>query len=402
MRIRPIDWIIHGFALMHAATTILCTLSGMPDSMLLTLLTMGMAVLICYRENLTVEITVTSLILVNTLGFILGNIGAQIPLDWMPDIWQHAVTTFSVTEVLGWALYFFAHRFSPSGAAGYEREQSWYRNAAWLVISIALVFGVRLYIEANYTGNLLIENSGALIILVVTTLLCLIFMVNFALQMQREVSTQRSRRHQAEFSYMTLKNQINPHFLFNSLNVLDSIIQGGGSREEASEYVRKMASLYRYVLKQEGKRLVPLKEEIEFARTYQDLIRIRFPEGLAFPALFSEEELYGYMVPGTLQLLIENAIKHNAISADNPLVVSAWIEDGAMVVKNNRIPKLSPVSSTGIGLQYIRNQYRDIAGKEILVQESADSFSVTIPIIRESEDFFVPFLYKSERDRCPL
>lgn len=397
MRIRPIDWIIHGFALMHAATTILCTLSGMPDSMLLTLLTMGMAVLICYRENLTVEITVTSLILVNTLGFILGNIGAQIPLDWMPDIWQHAVTTFSVTEVLGWALYFFAHRFSPSGAAGYEREQSWYRNAAWLVISIALVFGVRLYIEANYTGNLLIENSGALIILVVTTLLCLIFMVNFALQMQREVSTQRSRRHQAEFSYMTLKNQINPHFLFNSLNVLDSIIQGGGSREEASEYVRKMASLYRYVLKQEGKRLVPLKEEIEFARTYQDLIRIRFPEGLAFPALFSEEELYGYMVPGTLQLLIENAIKHNAISADNPLVVSAWIEDGAMVVKNNRIPKLSPVSSTGIGLQYIRNQYRDIAGKEILVQESADSFSVTIPIIRESEDFFVPLHRKSKR-----
>ncbi len=393
MRIRPIDWIIHGFA----ATTILCTLSGMPDSMLLTLLTMALAVIICYRENLSVEITVTSLILVNTLGFILGNIGAQIPLDWMPDIWQHAVTTFSVTEVLGWALYLFAHRFSPGGAAGYEREQSWYRNAAWLVISIALVFGIRLYIEANYTGNLLIENSGALIVLVVTTLLCLIFMVNFALQMQREVSTQRSRRHQAEFSYMTLKNQINPHFLFNSLNVLDSIIQGGGSREEASEYVRKMASLYRYVLKQEGKRLVPLKEEIEFARTYQDLIRIRFPEGLAFQALFSEEELYGYMVPGTLQLLIENAIKHNAISADNPLVVSARIEDGAMVVQNNRIPKLSPVSSTGIGLQYIRNQYRDIAGKEILVQESADSFSVTIPIIRESEDFFVPLHRKSKR-----
>ena len=128
-----------------------------------------------------------------------------------------------------------------------------------------------------------------------------------------------------------------------------------------------------------------------------DLIRIRFPEGLAFQALFSEEELYGYMVPGTLQLLIENVIKHNAISADNPLVVSARIEDGAMVVQNNRIPKLSPVSSTGIGLQYIRNQYRDIAGKEILVQESADSFSVTIPIIRESEDFFVPLHRKSKR-----
>ena len=385
MRIRPIDWIIHGFALMHAATTILCTLSGMPDSMLLTLLTMGMAVLICYRENLTVEITVMALILVNTLGFILGNIGAQIPLSGFPAIWQHALSTFAVTEILGWALFLFAHRVSPGGAAGYEREQSWYRNAAWLVIAIGLVIGIRLYIEANYTGNLLLENSGALIILVVTTLLALIFMVNFALQMQREASAQRSRRHKAEFSYMTLKNQINPHFLFNSLNVLDSIIQGGGSREEASEYVQKMASLYRYVLKQEGKRLVPLKEEVEFARTYQELIRIRFPEGLAFRPDFSDEDLYGYIVPGTLQLLIENAIKHNAISADNPLVVTGRIEDGAIVVENNRIPKLTPVSSTGIGLQYIRNQYRDIAGKEILVRETEESFSVTIPIIRESK-----------------
>ena len=385
MRIRPIDWIIHGFALLHAATTVLSTLSGMPDSMLLTLLTMALAVLICYRENLTVEITVMALILVNTLGFILGNIGAQIPLGTIPDIWKHALSTFVVTEILGWALFLFAHRVSPGGAAGYEREQSWYRNAAWLVIAIGLVIGIRLYIEANYTGNLLLENSGALIILVVTTLLALIFMVNFALQMQREASAQRSRRHKAEFSYMTLKNQINPHFLFNSLNVLDSIIQGGGSREEASEYVQKMAFLYRYVLKQEGKRLVPLKEEVEFARTYQELIRIRFPEGLAFRSDFSDENLHGFVVPGTLQLLIENAIKHNAISADNPLVVTGRIEDGAIVVQNNRIPKLTPVNSTGIGLQYIRNQYRDIAGKEILVQEKEDSFSVTIPIIRESK-----------------
>ena len=385
MRIRPIDWIIHGFALLHAATTVLCTLSGMPDSMLLTLLTMALAVLICYRENLTVEITVMALILVNTLGFILGNIGAQIPLSGFPAVWQHALSTFVVTEVLGWSLFLFAHRFSPGGAAGYEREQSWYRNAAWLVIAIGLVIGIRLYVEANYTGNLLLENSGALIILVVTTLLALIFMVNFALQMQREASAQRSRRHKAEFSYMTLKNQINPHFLFNSLNVLDSIIQGGGSREEASEYVQKMASLYRYLLKQEGKRLVPLKEEVEFARTYQELISIRFPEGLAFRALFSDEDLYGYMVPGTLQLLTENAIKHNAISADNPLVVTGQVKDGCMIVRNNRIPKLTPVSSTGIGLQYIRNQYRDIAGKEILVEDKEDSFSVTIPILRESK-----------------
>lgn len=396
MRIRPIDWIVHGFALLHVAVNVTCTLAGIPDSMFLTAFTMALAVIICYRENLTVEITVMALILVNTLGFILGNIGALVLIDVLPPLWQHAISTFVVTEILGWSLFVFAHRFSPSGAAGYERDQSWYENAGWLVTAIALVFGIRLYIDHYYTGNILLENSGALMVLVLTTLLALLFMVNSAIQMRREVSAQRTRRHQAEFSYMALKHQVNPHFLFNSLNVLDSLVQEG-TREEASDYIQKMATLYRYLMNQEGKRLVPLSEEIEFSRTYRQLMQIRYPEGLVLQDEITGREPSGYIVPCTLQLLVENAIKHNVISAQKPLVITASTDGKSVTLSNNRIPKVAPVRSTGIGLQYIRNQYRDIAGAEIQVTEASDSFSVTIPIIRESEDFFLPLSRKPKQ-----
>lgn len=382
------SWIIHGFALLHVAVTAICTSAGIQDGLFLTALTMTLATILCFRENLTVEITITALILVNIVGFVLGTFGAHILVDTLPPVWQHALSTFVVTEILGWSLYVFAHRVSPGGAAGYEREQSWYKNAGWLVAAIALVFGIRMYLNFNFSSSSLLENSGAMLVLVLTTVVTLLFMVNFALMMQREASAQRTRRHQAEFRYMTLKHQVNPHFLFNCLNVLDSIVHDG-TREEASEYIQKMATMYRYLMNQEGKRLVPLAEEIEFARTYRKLMQIRFPDGLIFKDLVGDSPS-GFIVPCTLQLLVENAIKHNTLSAEKPLILTASTDGSSITISNNRIPKLTPVRSTGIGLQYIRNQYRDIAGAEITVIETADTFSVTIPIIPESEDFFVP------------
>ena len=374
--------LIHGFALLHVAVTMLCTSLGIQDSLLLTALTMTLAMFLCFRENLTVEITVCVLILVNILGFVLGNVGAQALIEFMPPLWQHAISTFVVTELLGWSLYAFAHNLSPGGAAGYEREQSWYRHAAPLVISIAVVFGIRVYIDSHYSGNFLLENSGATGLLILTTGVSLLFMVQFALQMQREASAQRTRRHQAEFRYMTLKHQVNPHFLFNSLNVLDSIVQEG-TREQASDYIQEMATLYRYIMKQEDQQLVPLSEEIDFAKTYWNLMKIRHQSGLVIEDLVGEDYPSGYTVPYTLQLLLENAIKHNAISADNPLKVTFSTDGTSLTLRNNIIPKVTPVRSTGIGLQYIRNQFRDIAGAEIQVLKTDDSFSVTIPIIPE-------------------
>ncbi len=376
-------WLIHGFALLHMGVTLACTLAGIPDSLLLTALTMTLAILICMRENLTVEITVASLLLVNILGFLLGNFGASLVFEPLPPLWQHALTTFIVTELLGWGLYLFAHRYFHVGPARYEHRQSWKKNWPWLALTVAVIFGIRVYTEITYQGNL-IKDLGVVALLVILSVAALSFMVYHAMRMQNEVSRQRTRRHQAEFRYMTLKHQVNPHFLFNSLNVLDSIVQDG-SREEASAFVHKLAGVYRYLMQQEGKALVPLRDEITFARNYRELVQIRFPEGLVVDDRIGEPVPEGYIIPCALQLLLENATKHNSIGPDHPLVVSACIRGRYLTVTNNLIPKLSTRPSTGIGLQYIRNQYRDLAGEEIEVVKTADSFSVTLPILEKSE-----------------
>ena len=374
-------WYIHGFALLHAAATVVCSLLGIHDALVLTALTMTLAVIICRRENLTVELTTISLVLVNILGFVLGNLTAQWIFVSLPPAFQHALSTFLVTELLGWSLYGFSHTVAPSGAAGYERNQSWSRNLGWLISSIILLFGIRVYMDTSYSGDLF-QESAVIWILVLITFISLTYMVIFAIRMQREASRQRTRRHQAEFSYMNLKNQVNPHFLFNSLNVLDAIV-AEGTREEASEYIHKMAAIYRYLMQVEGKRVVPLSEELSFAGNYRDLILIRFPEGLVIREDIPHPS--GYIVPCTLQLLLENVTKHNAISADNPLEVSLTSDGKNIIVRNKCIPKVNHSgASTGIGLQYIRNQYRDIAGKEITVSQTPDYFTVTVPIL---EDF---------------
>lgn len=382
------SWIIHGFALLHAAATTVCMLMGVRDSLLLTMLTMGMTILICFKENLTVEITIASIVLVNILGFLLGNIAALFVFDQLPPVWQHSLSTFIVTELLGWGLFGFANLFPKEGSAAYERSQSWEKHKYLLALTVAIIFGIRFFLADSYTGNIF-KDSGVVSLLIVVTVFAFTYMVTVAIRMQREATRQRTRRHQAEFRYMTLKHQVNPHFLFNSLNVLDSIV-ADGTREEASAYIHKMASIYRYLLTQEGQTLVPLADEIEFAYNYRQLMEIRFPEGLVIiDNGISQNPPEGYIVPCTLQLLLENAVKHNALSADNPLVIEVTTDGESITMKNTIRPKAYTRPSTGIGLQYIRNQYRDLAGAEIQVIMTDKHFIVTLPILLNPENISI-------------
>ena len=159
--------LIHGFALSHAVTVALCARAGLPDTLFLTVLTMAMAIVICYREQLTVQVTIVSLVLVNVLGFVRGNLGAQVVFEDYPPVWQHVFSTFIVTELLGWSLFLFAHRFKPVGATHYERRQSWIHGKWWLVAIVAAIFGLRIYIGINYKGNLF-QDSAALGIMTIT------------------------------------------------------------------------------------------------------------------------------------------------------------------------------------------------------------------------------------------
>ena len=184
----------------------------------------------------------------------------------------------------------------------------------------------------------------------------------------------------ARRQYLTLKQQVNPHFLFNSLNVLDGLVLKG-EREEASRYIHQLSSIYRYMLKTETLQLISLKEELIHARTYADLLHVRFPDGFQTEFQIPYEDYDMQVVPCSVQLLIENAVKHNAVLASNPLIIKISSDGYSVYVTNNIIPKKSKSPSHGVGLDYIRRQYSDSCRREIEVRQTDSQFTVRLPLL---------------------
>lgn len=180
---------------------------------------------------------------------------------------------------------------------------------------------------------------------------------------------------------MKLKQQVNPHFLFNSLNILDCMVCEGRN-EQASAYIHKLAGIYRYMLQSEEEQLVLLREELDFVAMYVDLLKVRFADGFRVESDIAPEALCLRVVPCSIQLLIENAIKHNIVDAASPLVIRIVAGADSVVVTNNLSPKFStPGSSTRVGLNYIRQQYLDLANRPIGISCTETEYRVTIPLI---------------------
>jgi sensor histidine kinase YesM len=174
-----------------------------------------------------------------------------------------------------------------------------------------------------------------------------------------------------------LKTQLNPHFLFNNLNVLDQLIEE--DKHKASEFLNEFADIYRYVLQATDKKLVTIQEELAFAKQYFKLIQHKY--GTAYQ-LKIESIGSGYIVPLTLQLLVENAIQHNFGSTDNPICIKIEATDTIISISNNSIPKRSSKTTSGRALQNIKEQYKLLTHDPIVIQKSDNEFSLIIPIIR--------------------
>lgn len=197
---------------------------------------------------------------------------------------------------------------------------------------------------------------------------------------QRELREERELKHRTEYQYERLKQQINPHFLFNSLGILDYLVQEHET-DRASNFIRKLAGIYRYMLNNDQKPLVEVKEELEFARMYIELLKERFTEGMLFEIEVEEQYHDQYVVPCALQLLVENATKHNIVSIDSPLTVRIAVEGEYLVVRNNLQIRTHGQPSTRLGLENIRRQYLDITGRDIVVQKTDNEFIVKLPMV---------------------
>lgn len=188
------------------------------------------------------------------------------------------------------------------------------------------------------------------------------------------------RRNSTQAQLQLIKNQVNPHFLFNNLNVLSSLLIK--DNPEANQFIEEFSKVYRYILNNQDKELVELQSELEFIKPYIFLLKKRFDNGLEVDLNIPEHYKKSYVIPVALQILIENAIKHNVVSKARPLHIVVHVnEDDTLVVTNNLQPRQTTEPSTRIGLQNIRKRYQIICGKAIDIQHTDKEFAVTIPLL---------------------
>lgn len=452
-----VGWIIHIFALLHAAVALTCRLGGVEDELLLTILTMMMALLISIRKGLNVEFAAASIIMVNIIGFLLGNAGAVVLSYVFTSAYVvNTLATALTTEILGWSIVAF------SKITFRNRQKSKhvsYSFLNWIILAMVAAFSLRVgIIFLNSSGIFadgammdaalkLFSNSFSLIILICInvifiryssrftnkvsdsgmmliltgfmlltalvgaglcsvglsfnltisswlefvqiyimtliaqiTIFCIIFMVNYTISAGNKMKEEKEKKHVAQYRYQKLKRQVNPHFLFNCLNALDCLVWEE-KPEMASRYIHKLASVYRYMIKSEEETFVQLSEELTFVEMYVDLLKVRFPEGYEVIIDVREEDKARFVLPCSIQLLIENASKHNAVGSETPLVIKVESDGTQVKVTNNIIPKVTKVQSTGLGQKYIRQQYMDLSGKDISIEKTDNEYCVTLPLL---------------------
>lgn len=449
--------IVHGFALLHGTLAVLCRVWGVSDELILTLLTMALSLVLCLKYRKGVEFTAISIILVNVLGYLLGN--GILPLVNMlvsHPLFSPAISTFLTTELMGWGLVYFIRVYTdrngePVKSAGETR---------WLVVAIAAVLFARILIfvifgSDAFSGGSIGESISAfgrntvlmfsmiglsilflayyrknshtftttdkflftiLFIVVVSMLAAFVvaigipfhlplrltpdrlvelflvalifemmiysvtYMIDYAVSARRNAEVERDRANLAKFQYLNLKQQVNPHFLFNSLNILDALVLDGKDGE-ASTYIHKLAGIYRYMLKTEKEPVVTLRDELTYVGMYTDLLKVRFQSGFQVTVDVPEADLSRHVVPCSVQLLIENATKHNAVTLEKPLSIRIQSDGESLTVTNNLIPRVTKPASSGLGLKYIRQQYLDRGGRTIDVRETDSEYLVQLPLL---------------------
>ena len=221
------------------------------------------------------------------------------------------------------------------------------------------------------------------------------FMAAWKNSTKKEVVEQKLIAKSANAQFESLKNQLDPHFLFNSLNVLDSLIEE--NPVQAQRFTNSMSKIYRYVLEQKDKELVSVEEEIDFAKTYCELLKTRFEDAITFDFNISEEDKKGFVVPLSLQLLLENSIKHNFATSSKPLNIKIFTEKGNLIIENNLQTRELPNTSTGVGLANIVSRYNLLTERNVFVEKSEAFFRVKLPILTEKLNPMNPYTPSQEQ-----
>ncbi|MEQ8904188.1 histidine kinase [Ekhidna sp.] len=194
---------------------------------------------------------------------------------------------------------------------------------------------------------------------------------------QVSIDNEKLKTEQVASQYNSLKNQVNPHFLFNSLNALSSLVYE--DQAKAVEFIRKLSQVYRYVLESKDEEVIPLEDEMAFVENFVFLQKIRFGENLNVKLSPSNGQFF--VPPLAIQILVENAIKHNVVSEKDPLSIDIEFQDDRCVVRNN-IKEKRVKDSTGIGLNNLIGRYSYLTDHEVIVNNNSGIFEVQLPLLK--------------------
>jgi LytS/YehU family sensor histidine kinase len=252
-----------------------------------------------------------------------------------------------------------------------------------LAYLLVLINATYYAIKTPLTGNpptaeqLIVANGWGSIIFVP------VFSIYFSLHFLRhwrksELEMERYQKENMRSRLDSLKNHLDPHFLFNNLNILASLIDK--NKEASKEFIHKFAEVYRSILKSTSDDLILVSEEMDFIQSYIYLIKTRFEENIQFQVSVSNRSRGKMLPPLTIQMLVENAIKHNVITETLPLVISLSEEQGYLVVANSLNKSLNETLS-GTGISNIRKRYAHFTDKPVEISEANGKFEVRIPLL---------------------
>ncbi len=305
-----------------------------------------------------------------------GNLGFS--TIWLLDLMYRLVFFF----LFSWAI------LQLNANLGYAQNK-WsikLRMTVLVVVNIAVMLAALFFFKFLYPILLQTEISQrdvGFLNFTYANLLIALFFIGRILRLQTDkqesrIENERLKQQSLQNELMALKNQIDPHFLFNSLNSLTSLIR---ENEKATNFVKKLSHMYRYILQSGESDLVSLREELKFTESYTHLIRARYRDRFSIDIQIDDRYLDLEIPPLALQLLVENAVKHNEISTKNPLTVRIYFKNDALYVENPIQPRTVLKEGTKNGLLNLKKRYVLLLKKEVKVHTKNNTFVVELPLV---------------------
>jgi len=307
---------------------------------------------------------------------------AQQEFEWIRVIVDACVTSSFSVIIWYYNISTLPAYVGKEGIKGFLTQRLF--KGIWVGLLIMLILaGIQQYLVPypNYGAVILMfEVRGVLIYLTFYMFTQLLYQ-NY-LNQQVNLELERSTSANIWAQYELLRQQVNPHFLFNGLNTLKYMVE---TRDEhAVDFILKLSDFYRFTLENRKHDLIRLSEEMEIVHAYLYLLKARFEEGLSVN-IEVEEKVYNSLIPPfTLQLLLENCIKHNVVSLDKPLHISIRSQGDVLLVSNKLYVKRIPESSTGLGLENIKRRYDHLLKQSVTIVVDKENFTVKLPVVYEN------------------